>query len=196
MFYHGTDIGGLTELKPNKSNEGEWVYLSDEKLRILPYCVNPLRVFVDKKYGKGAVDKIACRIAYFWFKDNKLILTELYPGYFEEIYKGQKAYIYSFENVQDLQLLKKNVFGYKGVLPVENVEVILDMYEYLSQLEKEDKLVLRRQKDMSKEELENWNEYVWGYFETTKNKYALEFYKDKVPYIHDKVAQMEENDKD
>lgn len=186
MFYHGSDVGVLEELRPSNSNQGNWVYLSDLKDRICPYLINPLQVFVDKKYGKGTIKVTPHRIARFRDKNGITELFEPFPNYFHDYYKGQTAYIYSFEKVDGVEFLgKPHVFGVRNPIKVQKVEVIPDAYDYLMQLEKEGDIILTRFEDMSKEEIEHMNKQQLEFYKYTSYPFAKQFWYDNIPYIRE-----------
>lgn len=184
MFYHGTNIGDIMELKPSLSNQGEWIYLSDERIRVLPYCVNPVQVFLDKKYGKGKV-KAADRMAHYGIEDDKLILRDIYPKFLQETYGSQTGYLYTFEKLDNLYEIKPHIFGYPKKLKVQNVEVIPDMYQELLHLEKEGKVVLQRYDDLSEEVKQKMNERYLKLYQNQTIEHFKEYWYDKIPYIRE-----------
>ena len=97
MFYHGSHHGDLKVLITHEDKNGNFVYLSSKKLNVLPYLANPWQVVLDKKYGKG-VKQIRTRTAPYRIEsDGTIVFSEIWPNYLEEIYKGQRGYIYCFE---------------------------------------------------------------------------------------------------
>ncbi len=191
MFFHGSDVGGLEELRVHGSNHGKFVYLFDEKLRVLPYCVNPVQVYLDKKYGKGKI-KAEYRVASSGFKDGVLNLPELYPGFFEDAFKGQTGYIYSFDNPEGVQSLgRPNMFGVPGNLKTECVEIIGDLYDYLFGLEKQGKVSLIRYDNLSLQDRKDLEERHLKAYNHTTNKYAREYLFENFPYIRDAVKNGE-----
>ena len=186
MFYHGTNVGGIKELKPSLSNQGKYVYFSDERLRIIPYLVNPVQKFVDDKYGKGKY-KTSLRWARFTFINNKLVLIEAYPNYIEDTFKGQIGYIYYFENIEGLKALNNpHTFGLDKAVKVEKVEVIPDVYDEILRLEKDGKLVIKKYEENTEKENRDFEEFVKGEM-LKKNKYYNEFYRE---FLREKFPQV------
>ncbi len=191
MYYHGTHVGGLKELVPHGSNEGKYVYLTTNKLRVLPYCVNPIQVYCDKKYGKGKVNP-NYRIAMFGVMNGRLCLKEIYPGYIKDSFKGQTAYIYSFDNANDVVSLgKPEVYGCPHSLEVESVEVIDDLYDRIEELEKEGKIIIDKFDSFSEEEKRKLTKDLFDDYLKTKNRYYKEFLFDMFPYIREEAQKRE-----
>lgn len=188
MYYHGTNLEGLEELRPSKSNQGEWIYLSDLRERVLLYCANPIQIYADRKYGKGKV-KVGTRMAYFKINDDgKLSFREIYPNFFKDMYGGQVGYIYTFENVENLQNLGiEHVFGSAQPIKTQNVEVIDDLYQEFLKLDKEGKIVLEKYDNYTEEEKQKLNERYLDYYKKSQNQYSKEFWFDHFPYIRENI---------
>ena len=86
MFYHGSVIGELTELKPFISEHKKpYIYFTTNPVVALLYCVRPLeKPFSWYTYG---------------FDGDTVVYSEYYHGAFEDVYKGKKGYLYECENV-------------------------------------------------------------------------------------------------
>lgn len=190
MFYHGSNIGGIKELRPNQSNEGNYVYFSDERFRIIPYLVNPIQKFVDEKYGKGKYN-VGCRWARYKSRDNCLLLWEPYPNYTEDTFKGQVGYVYLFEDINDLQNLgKPHFFGLAKPVKVEKVDVIPDVYEEILKLQKEGKILIQRYEDNTDEENKQFLKGAIRDFQNTSFKFYKEFLIEKMPGVKE-IAEKE-----
>ncbi len=90
IFYHGSSIGGLTELKPFLSEHKKpYIYLTSNPVVALLYAVKPVpKPFSFYPYG---------------FSGEKVVYSEYYKNCFEEIYKGKKGYLYECENVKNIE---------------------------------------------------------------------------------------------
>ncbi len=193
MYYHGTNVGGLTELKPSKSNEGCYVYLQKNRVGVFPYLVNPIQRFVDEKYGKGKV-KAEMRWAIYYYDEDKLVFTEPWPNYLIDTFKGAKGYIYTFKNLNNVETINKSsglaVYGVSEPITVEDCEVIEDVYEELLKLQNEGKVVLRDFSKNSKTANENFNAKFLKAFETTTNEIYREFLEEKCPYVKEYIKEQ------
>ena len=92
IFYHGSSVGGLTELKPFLSEHKKpYIYLTSNPVVALLYTVKPVpKPFSFYPYG---------------FSGEKVVYSEYYKNCFEEIYKGKKGYLYECENIKKLDTL-------------------------------------------------------------------------------------------
>lgn len=188
MFYHGTNVGGIKELKPSVSNQGCFVYFSDERFRIIPYLVNPVQKFVDEKCGKGKY-KAEWRWALYGNVDDKIMLKEPYPNYIEETFKGQIGYIYYFENIEGLKDLgKPHIWGLDKPIKVENVEVIQNVYDEILKLNKQGKILIKRFEENTAEDNEKYENIVKSGLEMNYPFYK-EFLFAKLPKLCKKLTK-------
>ena len=90
ILYHGSSIGGITELKPFLSeHKKEYVYLTSNPVVALLYTVKSVpKPFSFYPYG---------------FNGEKVVYSEYYENCFEDIYKGQKGFLYYCENVENAE---------------------------------------------------------------------------------------------
>lgn len=184
MYYHGTDVGGLKELLPSNSNQGNYVYLAKEKERVYPYLVNPLQKFWNEKCGKPQ-PCVHMRLTWHGRNNGKISLQELWPNYFEDTFKNQKGYIYYFNDVANVKELAKGqgVYGVSEPLKTEAVEEIEDVYEEFVKLDKLGVIKLERFEDSSNErkaELKKFCIEMYYKFNYVVSKTYLE---EKCPYI-------------
>lgn len=194
MFYHGTNVGGLKILTPSKSNQGEFVYFSDNKLNIFPYLSNPCQVVLDRKYGKG-VKHIHYRIAQYRFtSDGKLVLHDIWPNFLKETFKGQTGYIYYFKDVEGIEKLEglDNIYGLDRPIEVENVEVIPDIYEEIVKLNKEGLVELVFYEDMKQEKRDMFSKRFLETYKKTENPLVKEVLFDKFKMIQDYENSLKE----
>ena len=194
MFYHGTSVGGLEILMPAKSNQGKFIYFSDNKLNIFPYLANPCQVVLDKKYGKG-VKHIHYRIAQYSFTpEGKLVLVDIWPNYLKDTFKGQTGYIYYFKNIDGIKKLEgmDNIYGLDRPIEVENVEVIPDIYEEIVKLNKEGLVELVFYEDMKQEKRDMFSKRFLETYKKTENPLVKEVLFDKFKMIQDYENSLKE----
>lgn len=151
MFYHASQIKGITTLEPHVSNhEIPLVYFSTKRENVLVYLSNAIEKYCkdsdfiyDGKWQKWG--------PYGFNEDGRLRLEEYYPNALINTYKGVSGYIYSAKDVKDS--------GYKLGIPdaiasceevdVINVEYIPDAYEAILQAEKDGLITVLCYEDMS-----------------------------------------------
>lgn len=89
-FYHGSSVGGLTELKPFLSeHQKPYVYLSSNPVVALLYAVKP----VPKPFSFYP----------FGFHGDKVVYSEYFENCFEELYKGHRGFLYECEKVENAE---------------------------------------------------------------------------------------------
>lgn len=121
-FYHGTIVGGLTELTPfaySGSNLKEaCVYLTTSKQLALHYIL-------DRKNRIGSSPMLDIR------KDGVLVFQEMFSGALEYIYKGLSGYIYHCVGDYKLNPDAKVItcVTSPAPVPVKDCEFIEDVYE-------------------------------------------------------------------
>ena len=86
ILYHGSSIGGITELKPFVSEHKKpYIYLASNPVVALLYTVKPVpKPFSFYPYG---------------FNGEKVVYSEYYEKCFEDIYKGQKGFLYECKHI-------------------------------------------------------------------------------------------------
>ena len=187
MFYHGTNVGNLKVLIPSKSNQGKFIYFSDNKLNVFPYLVNPCQVVLDKKYGKG-VKHIHYRIAQYRFTpDGKLVLHDIWPNFLKDTFKGQTGYIYYFKDIEGIKKLEglDNIYGLDIPIEVENVEVIPDIYEEMLKLNKKGLVEFEFYENMSQERRDKISKRLLETYKKTDKELLKEVLYDKFKMIQD-----------
>lgn len=106
ILYHGSSIGGITELKPFLSEHKKpYVYLARNPVVALLYAVKPVpKPFSFYPYG---------------FNGEKVVYSEYYENCFEEIYKGQKGFLYECENVENAETPTAINCAYTCQMPIQ-----------------------------------------------------------------------------
>lgn len=132
--YHGSPVGSLKTIKPNISTHGKsYVYATKDKALSLLFLQRWNDFIFNVAYGD----------------DKKLEITERYPKALEEIYKGKSGYIYKLNGehfVKDKTRFEGELVSEKEAEVLE-VEKIDDILSSLLELEKENKIRIRRYPD-------------------------------------------------
>ena len=195
MFYHGTNVGGLKELRPKSSNQGKYVYFAKNRLSVFPYLANPCQVALDKKYGKG-VKMVDYRIAQYRFTpEGKLVFFDVWKNYLEDTFKGQTGYIYYFEDIEGVTRLKSEseIYGLDRPIKVKDVEVIPDIYQELLRLSEEGQVELQFYKDLSDEYKEKHAKRFLETYKNTDNELIKEILYDKFELVRKYEKSLHEN---
>ena len=136
-FYHGTTVGGLTELKPfnsQRSNLNEsCVYWTSNKQLALHYIWD-----LSRCPTKSPMLDIR--------KDGTLVFQEMFSDALAFLYKGLSGYIYHC--VGDYEISDKigvtDCAKTNHPVPIYDFEYIDDVYERIMAYEQEDKFVYER----------------------------------------------------
>ncbi len=143
LFYHGTSIGNLSELKPQISEHGEaYIYLTTDPVVALFYTVKAVEPpFNWYPYG---------------FKDGIPVYTEYYPDALADVYKGKRGYIYEFENVEEIRNPTNIGCACVCTEPLKTGKVIEipDVYEKLLEHEKNGELIIERYSELSENKID------------------------------------------
>lgn len=136
MYFHGSKVSGIKELKPNlSSHDDSYVYLTTNRSVALIYTVNAIERF----YEINNLDKpseFQPWYSYGFDKDKNLVIEEYYENAFVDTYKGKSGYIYTCKEPKEYNN-PTNIFC--AITTKENVEVlheeyIEDVYEELNRL--------------------------------------------------------------
>ena len=139
-FYHGTQVGGLKELKPfnlPKSNlDVAAVYLTTRRQVALHYISN----YKVLPFSSPMLN----------IKDDVIVYQEMYSGALELSCRGVSGYIYRC--VGDYEMMESNgvksaAVSYASV-PVADGEYIDDVYEEIMQYQKQGKFVYEKYEDL------------------------------------------------
>lgn len=128
-FYHGTIVGGLTELRPfaNPDNnlKEACVYLTTSKQLATHYIL-------DKKARIGSCPMLDIR------NDGILVFQEMFSGALEYIYKGLSGYIYHCVGDYPLNNDAKVRTCATSIqpVPVSDFDFITDVYERIIEYSK------------------------------------------------------------
>lgn len=141
-FYHGSPVGGLTELKPFLSEHGQpYVYLAANPLVALLYAVKPVpKPFSFYPYG--------------FDKRGNVVFSEYYENAFYDIYGGKRGYLYECRDLQNVQNPTQISCAYTCPEPVKikaAVE-IPDLYAYYREQEKKGLFFIKPYGEISEKE--------------------------------------------
>lgn len=140
-YYHGTNIGGLTELKPfasqNTNLKEPIVYLTTSRQLATHYIWD-----YERCPSKGPMLDIR--------KDGVLVFQEMYSGALEYLYKGLSGYIYHCVGEYD-QVNDAGVFTCatsKKAVQITDFEFVEDVYEQIISYEKLGTFIYERYEDL------------------------------------------------
>lgn len=158
MFYHGSDISGLTELRPFISEHKKpYIYFSTNPVVALLYCVRPLeKPFSWYPYG---------------FDGETVVYSEYYMGAFADIYKGKKGYLYECTNMPNAENPTNINCAYTCENPVKVYDVteIPDIYEKLMEYLDKGLFRVKPFAEISEKEMQ----MVYDDLQSTISKYNL-----------------------
>ncbi len=144
MYYHGTSVGNLTELKPSISEHGKpYIYFSTNPVVALFYTVKAVEPpFNWFPYG---------------FKNGIPVYTEYYPDALADIYSGRQGFIYEFEKLNNIENPTdiNCACVCKNSVKTEKFTEIHDVYEKMLEYEKSGDLIIERYESLSENRLEN-----------------------------------------
>lgn len=142
-FYHGSPIGGLTELKPFLSEHGKsYIYFATNPLVAMLYAVKPVpKPFSFYPYG--------------FDKDGNVIYSEYYHNAFHDIYSGKKGYLYECRKLPDSDNPTQINCAYtcEQTLKADYVTEIPDIYEYLIGQQQSGRFIIKSRDDISEKEM-------------------------------------------
>ena len=143
IFYHGSPIGGLTELTPFLSeHDNPYVYFATNPIVALLYAAKP----VPKPFSFYP----------FGFDTNgNVIYSEYFENAFYHLYKGKTCYLYECFDVKDLTQPTHINCAYTcaNAVTVDSVTKIPDLYLYYKQQEAKGLFRVKPIKEISSQEL-------------------------------------------
>lgn len=143
-YYHGSNNPNLTELSIHYANHGA-VFLTKRYASALLYAASTCRFW---KYDK---------------QEDKIIFREVAENGLEKMYKGKKCYIYTTEDVKNVEEYEYN--GCKNYKTLNNVkleskETIEDAYEKIMELYNKGEIKIWFWKDYSEEDKKQIKESI------------------------------------
>lgn len=143
-YYHGSNNPNLAELSIHYTNHGA-VFLTKRYASALLYAASTCRFW---KYDK---------------QEDKIIFREVAENGLEKMYKGKKCYIYTTEDVKNVEEYEHN--GCKNYKTLNNVkleskETIEDAYEKIMELYNKGEIKIWFWKDYSEEDKKQIKESI------------------------------------
>lgn len=156
IYYHASQVGGISILEPRVSNHNiPLIYLSKKRENVLVYLSNAIEKYCKEKGFKynGNYSKWG---PYGFSKDGKLYIEEYYPNALINTYKNVSGYIYKAKNVEDSGFEINIPDAITSIKPVEiyDVEYINDAYEEILEAEKDGLIKVIRYEEMSEKKKE------------------------------------------
>lgn len=159
IFYHGSPVDGLSELKPFLSEHDKpYIYFSTEPLVALLYAVKPVpKPFSFYPYG---FDKNGC-----------VVYSEYFENAFNELYHGKTGYLYQCEDIKSAENPTVINCAYVCTRPVkvDRLTVIPDLYTFYQEQADKDKFRVKPRCEISEKEMS----YVLDELRNDAEKYKL-----------------------
>ncbi len=159
IYYHGSPIGDLKELTPSLSEHNKpYIYFSTNPLVALLYAVKPVpKPFSFYPYG--------------FDKNGNLVYSEYFENAFYELYNGKTGYLYEAENLNNIQNPTNinSAVACENPIKITNVTKISNLYEHYLEREKLGKFFIKKNSDISPEEMK----FVLSEFKKDIEKYKL-----------------------
>lgn len=163
-FYHGSSVGGLTELQPFLSEHGKpYIYFSSDPAVALLYAVKP-------------VPKPFSWYPYGFDETGVPVYSEYWQNAFSDIYKGKRGFLYGCADIASLSNPTAINCAYTCETPVKTdfCAEISDLYNELMQYEKAGLFKIRKFETVTGEELE----FVYDDIRKTVLQYNLKKFPD------------------
>ena len=158
MYYHASQVKGITQLQPHISNHGiPLIYFSKKRENVLVYLSNSVEKYC-KETGFSYDGKWKKWGPYGFDKDGRQRLEEYYPNALVNTYKGVSGYIYSAEAITDsgFEVQIPDAATSSESVTVKDAEYIPDAYEAILQAEKNGLITIIRYEEMS-DRMKEWN---------------------------------------
>lgn len=166
IFYHGSSIGGLNELKPFLSEHGKpYIYFAADPLIALLYAVKP-------------VPKPFSYYPYGFDKDGTIHYSEYYKDAFLDIYKGKKGYLYECDHIPSVgnPTQINGTFVCENAVKVDRVTMIPDLYDSLMEYQQQGLFRIRPRDTISENEIQ----YVYDDLKQTIQRHNLKQFPDSL----------------
>lgn len=158
-YYHGSPIGGLTELKPFLSEHGKpYIYFATNPLVALLYAVKPVpKPFSFYPYG--------------FDRDGHVVYSEYYENAFYDLYKDRVGYLYECDHLKNVDAPTQINCAYtcSEAIKVDRTTKIPDLYAYYKEQEARGLFRVKHRNEISDKEMN----FVVGEFIKDMGKYEL-----------------------
>lgn len=143
IFYHGSSVGQLTELKPFLSEHGKpYVYFAVNPLAALLYAVKPVpKPFSFYPYG--------------FDESGNVIYSEYYENAFYDLYKGKTGYLYECTDLKNIDNPTQITGAYTSAetVKVDKVTEVPDLYMFYKEQEKKGLFRVKQRNEISDKEI-------------------------------------------
>lgn len=143
IFYHGSPISGLKELRPFLSEHGKpYIYFATNPLVALLYAVKPVpKPFSFYPYG--------------FDRNGNVIYSEYYENAFYELYKGKVGYLYECGDLKNVDTPTQINCAYTSAEPikVDRVTRIPDLYVFYKEQEEKGFFRVKHKNEISDKEM-------------------------------------------
>lgn len=186
MYYHASQTKNIKVLEPRISNHNKpLIYFSNKRENVLVYLSNAIEKFCKENHFN--YDGIWSKWASYGFtKDGILEIQEYYPNATYETYHGISGYIYSVENISNIEKQADipNAFHTSENVKVTGCEYIEDAYQEIQKEIKNGNIVLIKYEDFIKEK-RDWlyNIIQKEYNEAVNHPEYRYFLINKFPFI-------------
>ncbi|MGN1114523.1 MAG: hypothetical protein ACI4RC_05320 [Oscillospiraceae bacterium] len=159
IFYHGSPVGGLNELKPFLSEHGKpYIYFSTNPLIALLYAVKPVpKPFSFYPYG---------------FNENgNIVYSEYFENAFYDLYKGKSGYLYECNDLKNIDTLTQIncAYTYTKSIRVDKETKIPDLYVFYKEQEEKGLFRVKPKIEVSAQEMQ----FVFNELRKDIEKYDL-----------------------
>ena len=186
MLYHASQTKNIKVLKPRISNHNKpLIYFSNKRENVLVYLSNAVEKFCKENNFDydGTWSKWA---SYGFTKDGILEIQEYYPNATYETYSGISGYIYSVEDILNIEKQADipNAFHTSENVKVTGCEYIEDAYKEIQKEIKNGNIILIKYEDFIKKK-GNWlyNIIQKEYNEAVNHPEYRYFLINKFPFI-------------
>lgn len=190
-FYHGSTVGGLTELRPSTSwysNLKEpTVYLTTSRQLAFHYIWDIERIGV-----KCPMLEIR--------EDGTLVFQEMFSGALAYFYKGVSGYIYHCvgDYPQNSATGVHTCATSGTAVPIADFEYIDDVYEHILQYEKEGKFIYQKYEDAPQWRRDVIRGHVMRFIKrnqlcTDLNHSSCKFVQEKFPHYWKEAVVLHEH---
>ena len=190
MYYHATNVSGLTSLKPHISNHGKsLVYFSSKRENILVYLSNAVEKHIKQKYNRP-LKQYNKWASYGFEPDGRLRIEEYYPNATIETFKGTSGYIYSVNQLNNADQLTtiKDVYVTQDEVVVDDCEYVADAYDEILKAEQQGKIVIERFETITDKKRQWIEKTILNEYNNTDNQDYKEFLLDKFVWLKDKIT--------
>ncbi len=144
LFYHGSPIGGLNELKPFLSEHGKpYIYFSSSPIVALLYAVKPVpKPFSFYPYG--------------FEKDGTVVYSEYFENAFFHLYNGKVGYLYECTHLENTDNPTNIHCAYtcSEAIKVSKVTEISNLYTYFQEQEAKGLFLIKQREKISEKEMQ------------------------------------------